>query len=274
MRRFLPEEFRGWTLSDSVQVYDRETIFDFINGAGEVYLSYGMDSVCVFRYAKPSAPEIQVELYDMGSAEDAYGVFTVARERELQGIGNAYDQHGGLLCFWQERWFVCLTAQAAAEGIAEDIKALAGTVSAAMPTGGSVPVLVACLPAEQLDAGSVRFVHLHSSVNYYYYLAESNILDLDRHTNVVMGAYDTTGTHLVLIEYPQAERALAARRSFAEHYAPELLDAPAAQLESGRWVAAAQSERFVAIALDAVSEAYALHLVQAALEQTAAKTTP
>jgi len=39
MRRFLPEDFQGWTLSDSVQVYDRETIFDFINGAGEVYLS-------------------------------------------------------------------------------------------------------------------------------------------------------------------------------------------------------------------------------------------
>ena len=86
----LPERFGAWTRSENTDVYDRETIFDYINGAGEVYRSYDFSEVLVDRYSSGQGSDVLVELFDMGSPDDAYGVFSYARESEEAG-----EQGGG-----------------------------------------------------------------------------------------------------------------------------------------------------------------------------------
>ena len=78
----LPERIGDRVRQDSSLTYDREAIFDYINGAGEVYRSYAFRDVLVARYARDSGDEVTVELFDMGLTEDAYGVFSYARESE------------------------------------------------------------------------------------------------------------------------------------------------------------------------------------------------
>ena len=47
MDKFVPTQIQGWTLDGHPTIYDRQTIFDYINGAGEVYLAYGFRKVTV-----------------------------------------------------------------------------------------------------------------------------------------------------------------------------------------------------------------------------------
>jgi hypothetical protein len=50
LERLLPPQFGDWQRTKDAAVYDRVTIFDYINGAGEVYLQFGFRECLVQRY--------------------------------------------------------------------------------------------------------------------------------------------------------------------------------------------------------------------------------
>lgn len=83
----LPLEAAGWKWDGKDLNYNRRTIFDYIDGAGELYLAYNFQAVRVRRFEKSGQPSIIAELFDMGSSEDAYGVFSFERQDEDAGIG-------------------------------------------------------------------------------------------------------------------------------------------------------------------------------------------
>ena len=87
MLKFAPDKIDCWSLADDPESYDRETIFDYIDGAGEVYLSYDFREVGVFRYRCQDEPDLVLEIFDMGSPADAFGIFSYSRESETRGIG-------------------------------------------------------------------------------------------------------------------------------------------------------------------------------------------
>ncbi|NIN72217.1 MAG: hypothetical protein GTO46_09935, partial [Gemmatimonadetes bacterium] len=197
----LPEQIGSWTRSDAVDTYDRETIFDYIDGAGEVYRSYAFDQVVVAFYTSAQGPDITVELFDMGKPADAYGVFSYAREREETGIGGGYEQKGRVLCFWQERYYVCVAAEERTDDSDRALLDFARAISERLPPASDPPDLVTILPDEGLVAFSQRFFHLHQSLNYHYYLARENILKLSDETDAVLARYAPGSTYLLLVRY-------------------------------------------------------------------------
>ncbi len=263
MREFVPHEILGWKQRDTVETYDRETIFDYINGAGEVYRSYGFRKVTVFRLAKPEEPDITVELFDMGSAEDAYGIFSHARGNEEMGIGEGYEYEGSLLSFWRANFFVCVLAQQESPKTKQAVFALARKISEQLPASGGKPELVSYLPEEGLTPGNTRFFHLHTSLNYHYFLANRNILNLSPDTRAVLARYEPGPTYLLCVKYPSVQQADQARSQFVENYVPEAQTTGAAETEQGKWVAVGSEREYVIIALDAATEVYARHLIKA-----------
>ncbi len=259
----IPQETNGWHRHGSTETYDRETIFDYINGAGEVYLSYGFHDVRVYRFNRPGHPEIAVEVFDMGSPEDAYGVFSYAREDEKREIGQGYEYRGSVLCFWQNRFFVCVTAEEETPESKETILSLSETVAGSIPFSAGKPDLVAHLPERDLIPNSIRFFHTHTTLNYHYFLAEDNILQLSGATDAVLAAYDPGYVHLLCIRYPSSSKAQEAHTAFLSAYMPEVDQNGAARLADDRWGAAAQQGRYVVVVLDAPSKDRAEQLVSA-----------
>jgi hypothetical protein len=64
--------------------FDRETLSDKINGKAELYLSAGFMHLDCQRISLASEPEAWIEMfiYDMGSAENAYAVFSTQRRAD------------------------------------------------------------------------------------------------------------------------------------------------------------------------------------------------
>ena len=267
MADLFPERIAGWTRGDSSVAYDRETIFDYINGAGEVYRSYAFSHVVVAVYSAPEGPDITVELFDMGNSADAYGVFSYARESEESGLGGGYERKGRVLCFWQDRYYVCVASEERTDDSDRVLMEVARAISEQMPPVSNPPDLVTLLPGAGRVAFSERFFHLHQSLNYNYYLARENILNLGPETDAVLARYAPGSTYLLLVDYQSASDAAAAASSFKQGYLPDSGDSQTLETENGKFSSYEQLDRYVVVVLDAESETAANDLLQATLNR-------
>jgi hypothetical protein len=87
MAEDIPKEINGWVAHPEVRRYGRKTLFKYIDGGAELYLAYRFHKVYVHTYTKAEEPDIIMDIYDMSTPEDAFGVFTAEREGDDIGIG-------------------------------------------------------------------------------------------------------------------------------------------------------------------------------------------
>jgi hypothetical protein len=98
----LPVDAAGWTWDKEQKEYNSpKALFDYMDGAAELYLAYGFQRLTVRKFEKSSQRPITLELYEMASSEDAYGLFSFDRQDEAVGIGQGSEFGGGLLRFWK-----------------------------------------------------------------------------------------------------------------------------------------------------------------------------
>jgi len=68
----------GWTEA-SRAVYDRKTIFDYIDGGADRYLKKGFRQLYAARYVNAAKDELTVDLYDQGTPANAAAIFADSR---------------------------------------------------------------------------------------------------------------------------------------------------------------------------------------------------
>jgi len=136
---YVPHELRGWKIQDEVRTYTRDTIFNYIDGAGEVYRLYAFRELEVFRYTKLDEPDIVLEVFDMSTSEDAFGVFTHGREGKEAGFGQGSEYRGGLLCFWKDTYFVCVYPEGESEAAKDAVLSLGKSIDEAVKDTGPEP---------------------------------------------------------------------------------------------------------------------------------------
>ncbi|UCE19001.1 MAG: hypothetical protein JSV84_01225 [Gemmatimonadota bacterium] len=264
MSELIPHEIRGWKIQEEAKKYNRETIFEYIDGAGEVYRMYAFRELEVFRFTKPDEPDIVLEMFDMTASVDAFGVFTHGREGEEVCIGQGSDYRGGLLCFWKDKYFVCIYAEGTSEKALNTVLDLGKTIDGAIIVIGPKPEVLKYLPQGGLIENSLRFFHTHVSLNYHYFLADSNILNLDDKTDAVLARYDKSEgkSLLLLISYPNEDLAHLAFNGFMIAYMPEAQETHVLQTEDSTWVAAKTEHNVVAIVFEAVEKEAAERLLR------------
>jgi hypothetical protein len=248
---YIPISAGPW-LSEADQVFDADTVFDYIDGAGEVYRSYLMRVLVARRFHKDGRPDVVVDAFDMGSSEDAFGVFTHDLDGADAAIGQGSAYKAGLLSFWKDRYFLSVYAEEETAETKALVLDLGRRIAAAIPGSGEKPELLTLLPAEGLESGRVRFFHNHSVLNYHYFVADTNVLLLDQTTDAVLAGYG--GSRLLVAAYGDAAAAARARASFAGAYMPEAGDSAAVRTENGKWTAIRSGAEIVAVVFDALSE--------------------
>ncbi len=215
----LPLEVAGWRLSGDDQIYDAETIFQYIDGHAEVYLAYGMKRCLARRYSGPEGePDIVLDLFELASAEDAYGVFTHDRDGDDLDVGQGALLRTGWLSFWKGRWFGSVYAEGESEPAYDAVIAIARGAADAIAEKGEAPALVSELPVDGLDLRSVRFFHTQEILNSVVYLGFENVLQFGPETDAVLGRYarPNGSAWLLLVDYPDAETASSAEGAAAE----------------------------------------------------------
>jgi len=264
LRAQLPAEALGWRAADRGELYDKESIFSYIDGHAEVYLAYGMTGCLARRYTGPQGEaDITLDVFEMASPADAYGVFTYDRDGEEVDIGHDGLYRYGWLSFWKGQYFVSVTAEAETPASRAAVLELGRAAAALIDGDGALPPIVGELPPGGLDASSVRFLHSQQILDTHLYLGEGEVLGLAPDTPVALARYlrDGRSAHLLLVDYPdqgRAERAAAA-------IAGRLLAGPAgggpAIGQDGRWHGVQQRGARLVVVIGAANEELAAALL-------------
>jgi len=268
----LPEHIEGWAAEPGDRFFDDKTIFDYINGTGEVYRAYNMLKCLSRRYINPHGPPIVLDIFHMGSSEDAFGVFTHDQDGEAIQIGQDGLYQHGWLRFWKDRFFVSIYAEEETAAAQRSVKELGKAVASLITVQGSKPGILKLLPLEGLKPRSLRYLHNHVVLNYHFSLSNENILNLGPLTDAVLAEYQRGEefARLLLVLYPNERETTKAYACFLRHYLPEAdAKGEVVLLENGKWSGAAVKGKLLAAVFDAYSQGLGEKLLREIVETSA-----
>jgi len=267
MTGLIPEELGGWKADGQDGIYDRKTLYDYIDGAAEVYLAYDFQQVLARRFVKFDQPAITADIFHMRSSEDAYGIFSFEREAGDVGIGQDSEYAAGFLRFWKGKFFVSVLADRETPASREAVMGIGRAIADKIKPDGARPKILTFLPPKDLIPTSIRYFHQKSGLDYHYFVADKNVLGLDEKTDAVLAQYKMgkSKARLLIVGYPNANSAATAFDTFMKAYMPEARDTGVTQTENGEWAAAQVRGSFVMAVFDAPSREKADGLIQAAI---------
>jgi hypothetical protein len=158
----VPACAEGWTIDGKVTLYDKDTLFDRINGESELYFPYGFDMLAYARYANKQNPQIAIDadIYRMGSRLDAFGMFANYRKKDDTDvvIGAEATVSTSQLFFYQDRFFVRLQVTGTTSLKPEIFLACAGAISRNLPKTIGRPKELEILMVPSVVKKSERYV--------------------------------------------------------------------------------------------------------------------
>ena len=270
VRKEPPKKVSGWVRTERPRRVTADNIFDYMDGAGELYLAYAFIGLDVWKYTRAEAPEILVEIYEMGNSADAFGVLSFDLGGEEVGVGQKSVYGAGLLRFWQGRHFARILAEAETPEAKAALLEVGRSIASDLPGAGTLPELVVRLPEAGLPPESVHYFHKKMCLDYFYYLADANILNLGEKTNAVIADYRTASgkAKLLVVEYDSSDSCAEASKSFHAAYLKEEPPAagviPSNEIEGGQWVSSLRNANLLLIVFEGESQKDCEELLQQA----------
>ena len=267
-----PASVRGWVLAPEAEIFIRENLYEYIDGAAELYISYGFEKLFTRLYLQAGHPEITVDLFDMGGPGNAFGIFAHSQEDPAKEIGQDSEYLDGLLRFWQGRYYVSLLCSPETPESRLALMALGRRLAENMPPAAVWPRALALLPPTGLLAASIRFFHHHAWQNTYVFLSSENILDIGPDREAILAKYDQGEQRPVVMLVLYADIA-AAERAFASLCSKFHLPAKegeAVESADKKYFAAALEKKVVAAVWHGGGAEQALRLLAVLREKIAA----
>lgn len=212
---FLPETIGGWKRVLGPNVYEgKEKLYEYINGGAEPYLSYSFIRVTNAEYGNEPGKKILVDIWEFGSPEDAFGVFTKDRAGADINLGNGSALFHNYLYLWNGAYFIKIEPR---EGdvLPEEVTFVGESVIKVMPYKKvSLPAIMDYLPTQYLIRESPKFFHkkiILDTIAISDNFIEENVFHFSEKTDAVIAEYrfnaNTEPLKLMLIRYPDEDTA-------------------------------------------------------------------
>lgn len=195
----LPAEVQGWKAAGPDRVFDKATLGSYMVGGADLYLAYDFRRLTSREYVRPASPRLTAEIFEMGSPEEAFGLFTNELEASPADFGNGGLSGSRYIQFWKGPVFVRVHAEREMPETRKALTALAQSIAVALPPGGRKPLLVSCLPILDLLPGRVSYFHLQSTVERFKFPGDTSALMLGRETDAVLAQYRREGKTLQVL---------------------------------------------------------------------------
>lgn len=241
----LPQTMDGWKLEGPPKTITRETIFDYMDGGGELYLAYKFERLRVYKYLDGAENEILVEIYEMKHPDEAFGLLSLDWSGEpanlSPGTGPLPENHvcpaytalygEGLLRARADNLYLRVLALRETPGVKEIILKL-GKDIAGHASQATFPTLLDVIRPKagspwQIKKDRTSYFHSHLILNSLYYLSHENILLLDPTCEALYTEWaqgepaSKKSARMIIIKYPEPQKAGAALADFLGAYLKE-----------------------------------------------------
>ncbi len=214
------DEVSGWKLASPINTYDKKSIFDYINGAAELYFVYDFRGVAAAEY-KNGETSIIIDVYDMTSPEGAFGIYSLNRypEAKYTDVGNEGILEGTTLYFWKGRYFCKVYSFDMSEKYQKDVVNFGSKLALNIKEAGAEPLVLESLPQNGLIPRTAMFFSRKLGLDNIHYVAEENVFNLSAETKGAVAEYQIDGAEfqLFVIEYPSPDEAVLAFEEYSRY---------------------------------------------------------
>jgi hypothetical protein len=141
---------------DAARFYSSD-LYRYMDGGADIYLKYGLVALAHREY-KRAGVEMTVDVFDMGSPLEAFGMYSAERSPEYHFIDIGAEGYSSesTLNFLQRRYYVRLSAFG--DGAAPALDSFARAISRSIGGDRKLPALLDMLPRENRMARSEKYV--------------------------------------------------------------------------------------------------------------------
>ncbi len=149
LKSWLPE-IPGWTISEEIEVFDSENLFNRINGAAPLFLENNFREMTSMEYTKENA-YITIQAYRHASPEDAFGMYASERSSGLtffSAIGGEAQGDTQSLYFFSGSIYVKMMANQSSGAMEESMRDIGKGLAAKIDPDASYPAIFQKFPVE------------------------------------------------------------------------------------------------------------------------------
>lgn len=147
--------------AEKYREFDRDTLYDYINGGAEVYLDLDFVKVGARDYLIELEEEtyFTLDVYDMEKPVNAFGIFSAERYGDIPEVDVGVQGYmgGGALNFWCQRFYVKIRADDDSESVERILKKMAGLVAGKMGDPGRMPAQLELFPSKHRVKGKEKY---------------------------------------------------------------------------------------------------------------------
>jgi len=153
-------DIAGWSVVREPVVYDASSLWEAIDGAADLFVSYGVLDMHVAYYSTTGGPEVRAEAYRHDSPETAFGIFSQERSSGNRhvNIGTAAVMDEGMLNILCGSYYVKLSTNTPGKAAAEALSAIGSAIAKYLAQPAEFPRMLAVLPAQNRVPDSEQFI--------------------------------------------------------------------------------------------------------------------
>jgi len=170
-------EMDDWKLTINEKVYTPANLWDLINGAADMYLSYGFVNLHLAEYTHNDGTVIKVELYRHSSKDNAFGIYTTERSPDYNYIDVGVQGYleEGVLNYLFGDYYIKVTANMAGQKTQHALMLVAERIQDKLEQESEWPGIYTAFPegivpySEHYTAENfLGFAFLHSAFSAEY----------------------------------------------------------------------------------------------------------
>jgi len=151
-----------WKLAGKPYRYIPPNLYEYINGAAEFFIAFGFVELTGANYAPVAGGQdsVTVDIYDMGSKLNAFGVFRSRKDRQASSLnlGAAATVSDDYIAFHKDRFYVEIQSYIMNKQAKSVIATMASKVAAHLSGDNTLPQELAYFPEEGRIVGSERYL--------------------------------------------------------------------------------------------------------------------
>ena len=175
-------EILDWVQSRRPSTYEGKTLYRDRATAPDLFHAYGFQQQAEVEYETPrfgSKPLILLEIFDMGTPENAFGIynFHIYPQVKFEWVGSKAILSGGYLRFSKGKYFIQIEGYEFATGINEAMVLLAKEIAARIKDPASEPEMLTLLPSNKVN-GSIKLFRSNWVLRQIYSTLPINVPQL------------------------------------------------------------------------------------------------
>ncbi len=154
-------EIAGWKQSAEIQTFTSKTLFEYIDGAANLYTTYDFQELKVAEYKNDKKASVTVEVYKHKTPIHAFGIYSQERipNAEFMDIGAQGYIESSVLNFLTGPYYVKMTSYHTGGEEREVLLTFAKKLSEHLGPKGVLPAILSSFPEEGKKKNSEKFIN-------------------------------------------------------------------------------------------------------------------